>query len=347
MADTLPVLTRTLDDNFVTTWYEIRAEAIDNILDATIVWASLRGAGSFTPQVGGEFITRTVRFGEQAATYVAKGDTLPSGEPDLDTLAIWQWKHIASHVQRDTITDQKNAGPTRIKSYIAQRLEAARDGLEQQFETSILDVRATSETLAAIQNLTDVVPEIADRSTGVYGGITRASDYTDGGSAPGATTEVPTAAATNPWWGPKYLDGSLSDLDTELLVDMRQLYNSLHNNQVPPNLIICSQNIFEAYEEYGADSIQIIKDETARLVDMGFEVLRFKGKPLIWTPNLTANNVMMLNLDFIEVVYDPDLWFDMTEWKPIPLQMDRIAHIMSALNVITTQPRRHGRINYT
>ena len=125
---------------------------------------------------------------------------------------------------------------------------------------------------------------------------------------------------------------------------MRTLYNSLHNNQSPPNLIITDQNIFETYEDFSADTIQIIKDESTFLADLGFEVLRFKGKPMVWTPGITADQILMLNTDFVEVVYDPGLWFDMTDWKPIPLGMERIAHIMSALNVISGQLRRHGRI---
>ena len=37
---TLPSLTRTIDDAFLTTWFEIREEAIDNILDATVIWGN-------------------------------------------------------------------------------------------------------------------------------------------------------------------------------------------------------------------------------------------------------------------------------------------------------------------
>ncbi|KKL11579.1 hypothetical protein LCGC14_2544440, partial [marine sediment metagenome] len=39
MATTLPELTETIDNAFLHTWYEIRKEAIDNIIDATPVWA--------------------------------------------------------------------------------------------------------------------------------------------------------------------------------------------------------------------------------------------------------------------------------------------------------------------
>ncbi|MEK0325385.1 MAG: hypothetical protein QQN63_06735, partial [Nitrosopumilus sp.] len=112
---TLPSLTRTIDDAFVTTWYEIREEAIDNILNATVIWAALMGAGSFTPQVGGQFITRTIVHGEQAAVDVARGDTLPQGEPELETMARWTWRYIATHVQRSVFDDQINNGPSKIK----------------------------------------------------------------------------------------------------------------------------------------------------------------------------------------------------------------------------------------
>jgi hypothetical protein len=78
------------------------------------------------------------------------------------------------------------------------------------------------------------------------------------------------------------------------------------------------------------------------LADLGFETLRFKGKPFFWTTNAAVNSIMFLNTNYIEVVYRSNLWFAMSEWKAIPTQMERLAHIISSANVITTQPRRHG-----
>ena len=340
MATTLPELTRTIDNAFVTTWYEIREMAIDNILDATVIWAALMGAGAMTPQVGGEFITRTIRYGEQDAVDIARGDTLPQGEPELETMARWDWKYIATHVQRSVFDDQKNNGPSKIKDLVGMRLEAARDGLEQRYETVLLNAFASNETGTTMQGLNDLVPPKANAASGTYGNITRGITYTDSGNG------VFTSTAGNTWWASKYIDGTLTSLEDDLLTDIKKLYNSLHNNQSAPNLILCTQTIFEAYEEFALDISQIIKDETNRLANLGFEVLRFKGKPFIWSPNITANTVMLLNTDFIELVYDPQLWFDMTDFKPIPLQAERIAHIMSAANLIGTQPRRQGRILY-
>lgn len=341
---TLPSLTRTIDDAFVTTWYEIRPEAIDNILDATPVWAALKGAGCMKTQVGGTFITRTIRYGEATATEIERGDTLPQGDPELETMAIWNWRTLATHVQRNMFDDQKNSGPSKIKDLVATKLSAAKDALDQKLESSAFNGHVAAETGKLIQGLNDMVPPYATVTTsgGTYGGISRPLSYSDSGNG----VLVAAAAATNPWWAPKYLPGTLASVEDDLLSDMKRLYNSCHNNQEPPDLIITDQNTFEVYEEFAMDMSQIVKDESTRLADLGFEVLRFKGKPLFWTPSIAANNVLMLNSKYIEIVYDPSYWFDMTEWKPAPLQTDRIAHIVAFLNMFTTQPRRHGRLYY-
>lgn len=341
MATTLPTLTRTIDNAFVTTWYEINQEAADNILNATVLWAALNGAGCMKTQVGSEFITRTVRYGTATATEIAAGDSLPQGDPELETMAIWTWRTIAASVQRSLFDDQKNNGPSKIKDLVGLKLSASRDALEAKFETSLTNATVTGETGKLVQGLLDIVPLEADRSTGTYGRIARPATYTS--SAAGT---VAVGSGANAWWGPKYLKGNLASIEDDLLTDMKKLYNSVHNNQVPPNLIVTDQNTFELYEEFALDISQIIKDESTRLADLGFEVLRFKGKPLVWTPNWTANHMGFFNTDFIEFVYDPTYWFDMTEWKPIPLESSRIAHIVCFGNMLSDQLRRHGRLYY-
>lgn len=340
MPTTLPQLTQTIDNAFVTTWYEIREEAIDNILNATVLWAALNGAGCMKEQVGGELITRTLRYGTQDATAIERGDTLPQGEPELETMAIWRWKTIASHVQRNVFDDQKNAGPAKIKDLVGMKLDAARQGMVQKYESVLLNPFAPTENGKELQGLHDMVPPIANRTSGTYGGIARPTAFADTGNG------VYAPSAGNTWWGSKYLSGSLASIEDDLLTDMKKLYNTIHANQSPPNLIVTDQSTFELYEEFALDISQIIKDESSRLADLGFETLRFKGKPLIWTANMTPNHMLMLNTDFIDVVYDPNFWFEMTDWKPIPLTPDRIAHILCFANMVSSQLRRHGRLEY-
>lgn len=343
MTTTLPVLTETIDNAFLHTWYEIRPEAIDNILLATPIWAALVQAGCMKPQVGGRLITRTLSYDYQAATSVQPGDTLPQGTKETETMAIWRWKRYASHIQRDAFTDQENNGESKIKDYVGERLKSARDGLEQKFESGIMTAFTAAETGIDPLGLNHILPPLASRTSGTFGGISRPSAYL---AADASGIERPDPAGTNPWWGPVYLDGVLASVEVNLLTDLKKLHNGIGMNQSHPNLYILTQSLYEIYEEFALDISQIIKDDTSRLADLGFEVLRFKGKPLMWSPNATTNNAMALNTDFIEIVYDPQMWFDMTAFKPIPLQTDRIAHILCALQVISTQLRRHGRLVY-
>lgn len=340
MATTLPVETRTIDNAFVTTWYDIKEEAADNILNATVAWAAINGAGCMKTQEGSEFITRTVRYNYQTATEIEKGDTLPMGEVEMETMARWEWRTIASHVQRDMFDDQRNRGPAKIKDFVGMKLDGAKDGLEQKFESSLFNAIVTGETGKLVQGFHDMVPPIASRSTGTYGGINRPLTYADSGNG------VYAPATGNTWWGPKYLPGTLASVEDDLLTDMKKLYNTVHANQSPPNLILTTQSLFEIYEEFALDISQIIKDEGNRLADLGFEVLRFKGKPMIWSASMTANHMLMLNTDHIEFVYDPGYWFEMTDWKPVPNEAKRIAHIVCFGNMISDQLRRHGRLEY-
>lgn len=221
------------------------------------------------------------------------------------------------------------------------RIQGARDSLEQLYETNLTQAIVTDESGKLMQGLHDLVPPIASRSTGTYGGIARPSAFSDTGNG----VFAPTVGTGNYFWGAKYLPGVLATVEDELLTDMKKLYNTIHANQAAPNLIVTTQSLFETYEEFALDISQIVKGQGG-LADLGFDVIMFKGKPMIWTANWTANHMCMFNTDYIEIVYDPGMWFEMTDWKPVPLGQDRIAHIVSFANMIGTQPRRHGRLEY-
>lgn len=343
MSTTLPTQTRTIDNAFVTTWYDIRPDAIDNILNATVIWAALNNAGCLKPQIGSKFITRTIRYATTPATEIARGDLLPVGEEELETEAIWTWRYLASRVQRNLFDDQENAGPQKIKDLVGMKLDAARDGMVQKNESQILNAIVTGETGKLFQGLHDLVPPIASRTTGTYGGIARPGAYVDSGNG----VNIPDTTSTNPWWGPKYLAGTYASIEDDLLADMKKLFNTTSANQSDPNLIISTQELNDIYEEFALDAVQIIKDDATFLADLGFQVLRFKGKPMIWTPNMTAKHMIMLNTGFVEIIYDPNVWFEMTDWKPDgPTGTNRIAHILQCANMVGTQPRRHSRLEY-
>lgn len=350
MTVTLPSLTRTIDDDFTNTWYEIRSEVIDNILEATILWAALKNFNCLTPQVGGEFVTRTVGYGEKSTQRIQKGSVLKQSTPDLDTMGIWDWRYFTVDINRSTIDDAKNAGKFRIKSYLARRLEAARNAIVQDLDSYVHQWGAYYEAPLQPNGLYDVCPQFNAESAVGDGA---ASDSQQSGTSNGKISR----ADGNEWWTnwAAYNGASEDVADREaktnpsyavnLVPDLKHFYNLISANQESPNFILMDQNLYEAYDDELTDRIQIVRNGfTREAQDLGFEALTFKGATMSYSGKLAGTlHTFILNMDHIEFVYDPNLWFDMTNWKETANQLERVAYIVCMTpGMITDQPRRHG-----
>lgn len=340
----IPTQTRLMDDAFTHTWSKIQAEATDNILDSNVVTAALRAKGCFKTQIGGEDINRTIRYGQKTTKNVKKGDTLGSGETELKTQATWQFKTISAHVQRSFQDDRANTGEFQIKSLVDDKIGAAKDALDTEIETTFLRLPATSSTNADI-NATETANMRMDRDPNslwnmMPGNNTIQDAAADFGDS--ASFKLGGITLDNAWWQAKYNAAAVTSPELNLLGDMRSLYNKISNNLKHPTLIITNQTLFEYFEDFAIDMTQIIKSSSDKLADLGYDVLRFKGQDMVWTDGIATNRVMMIDTDFVEVVYDPNAWFEMTEWKYTQLQLERIAHILAVMQIVTKQPRRHG-----
>lgn len=354
MAVTLPSLTRSIDDDFVNTWYEIREEVIDNILNATVLWAALKYHNCLTPQVGGTFITRTVGYGQKSTQRIQRGSVLNQVVKDLDTMAIWNWRWFVVDINRSTIDDAINAGKFRIKSYLARRLEAARNAIVQDLDTYVHQWGKYYEPPYQPNGLYDICPNNTAESAV---GTGSASDSQQSGTSNGGISR----ADGNEWWTNwSAFDGATEDVvdrevatnpsySVNLLPDMRHFFNLINANQEPPNFIISDQNLYEAYEDEIADRQQIVRTAFDRVAaDLGFVTQTFKGATMTYSGKLSGTkHLFMLNMNHIEFVYDPNLWFDMTDWKDTANQLERVAYIVCMTpGLITDQPRRHGVMEY-
>lgn len=323
---TLPQLTETLDDRFVSTWYEIRPEAIDNILEANVVTAALKEMGCFTPETGGRIITRKIQHGKKTKQNVGRYSVLDHGEDEIETLAWWDWKYAATHAQRTMIDDQQNRGPSKIKDYVSTKLQAARDGMDEGLETDLLGAIDTTDGGTELRAPLDLYS--------LYN-ILPGSGYQTGSYTYGHIQKDQT------WWQENYKTAT-ANAEINLLVDMTNFRNTCGKNKSNPNLYLTTQTVHEIYEEFAVAKSQLIKDVTTSLANLGYEVLRFKGDPVIWSPNVTSGDMLFLNTRFIEIVYDPGLWFEMSPWRYVPHQAERIAYIFATFVLLCSQLRRQG-----
>ena len=333
MADNvLPEFRKDIDDAFTHTWWEMRQKAVDNILDANVVSAALKDAGCFKPQTGGLFIQRNIRYGKKQAIDAAKGDTLPTGETQLETAALWTWRYFTVHVQRSLQDDQKNSGPAKIKDLVKDKLQAARDALNEHLEAALLapvdytnggKEGRSEKSPYSLQNILDVAHQGQGVGQYTFGGIDR----------------------NNSWWRVKS-ESATDPAMLNLIPQMNKLFNNItKGSSERPDLIIMDQMLFQTYQELVEADIQRVAETNTHLADLGYDVLRFRGARVVWTGHASfpQGKAFMLYTPSIEIVYDPNLWFSMTQWVQLPNQLDRIARIVSATTgTICTQLRRQG-----
>ena len=355
MADTLPTLNRTIDDDFVNTWYEIRAEVIDNILDSNIFSMALRDYGCMVPQEGGEYITRTVGYGKKSKQNFAKGTVLEQSETPYDTMARWDWRYFLVDINRTLTDDMKNSGQFKIKDYVARRIEGAIDSLKADLEVDLFRYGTYVASPYNINGLYDICPSSAANTSGAANSDTQASGTSNGNISRANTywknwvaRDGASASADN--FTTKVGVDPSSPYDLNLLPDMRHFFNLITNNQESPNLILCDQDIYEAYEDEASDKSQIVLGSfTRKAIDLGFDAITFKGATMSWSQQLAASKALwMLNMNHIEMVYHPGMWFDATNWKETANQLEKVQYICCmSPGLITAQPRRHGVMVYS
>ncbi len=350
---TLPEITKTMDDQFVNTWYEIRKTVVDNVLNATVFTLALKNYGCMKTQVGGEFgWTSTIGYGDKDVSlqYFQRGSTLTQKPVRLDTMGYLDWRYFLVDINRTFVDDETNSGPNKIKDYLARRLEGARNGLIQGIEAELFRYGAygapNNKSLRQMNGLWDIVAPQAAIS---MGGAASMDTQTSGNSNGNINR-------TNSWWRNwvAYSGGSF-DADAKtcathapfslnLLPDMTTMFNSITANQEAPNLILCGQDIYEAYEDEARDKMQIVRNGFGKqAADLGFDTQTFKGATMSYSSHMPSKTLVMLNLNYIDWNYNPNVWFDMTNWKETPNQLERVAYIVCMTpGLATSQPRRHG-----
>ena len=354
MGATLTSLTRVLDDAFMNTFYEIRSASIDNILEATVLTLALKEYGSLKSYMGGTYgWTSRARYGTKSTQRFQEGSTVTQEIKPLVTFPHLDWRYWCVDVNRSLIDDAKNTGPYQIKSYIAERMEAARDALVQDLETYLFQ---WCEYYAAPNQINGIYDIVAPSTAITAVGAGAASDTYAAGTSNG------TVNRTNTWWrnwvayddasetiASKIAGPTNEPYALNLVADMEHFFNSISANMESPNFIITKQAIYEAYKEEARDKLQIVRTAfNKKAADLGFETCTFNGGTFTYSAKITSNYIIMLNMNHIDFNYHPNVWYEMTPWKDQANQFDRVAYIVCmSPGLATGQPRRHGIMLYT
>lgn len=312
-------LTEAIDNLYTSTWQHMKGTAIDNIFDATPLWFWLRDNGRLQTQVGGRHIVETIEYAKNdGVKFLGKGGTVSMNDREFLTDAFYDWRYIVAPLVRFGVDDQKNRGKTRILSLVNAKLGNAQNSLIDVLETTLFaGAGAEGKEFDGLQHLV-----ADDPTTNVQVGLIN--------------------QATNDWWRNQTKDMTGISFATSGIDNMRTLLNNVTNNRLRDrsDIVVSGQTPYELYEDAAFDKLEI---RNTRLAELGFDHQTFKGIPMVWSPACSNLRMYFLNTRFIKVVYDPGMFFDMTEWKPIPEQVnDRAAQIATAITTTTNRRRVQG-----
>lgn len=316
-----PSFTQALDDLYTTTWQKRLPGVFDNIFQSAAFWYWLKDKGKIRPMRGGRFLEVNLQYGKNTTTqWITRGGTVAMNDFKFLTVGQYNWRYLVANILRFWIDEQQNSSDSKIVDWVNAKLDNTEEALVDNLETALTGGAGSATN--QIDGLQFLVPDAANVAS---------ASFNAGGIDPSVYT----------WWQNQAITMAGLSFAINGLANMRHLLNLCMNNRRmdAPDIILSDMLSYEYYEDAVLPMLRI---GNTKLADAGFENQTFKRIPMVWTPAITAR-MYFLNTRFIEFIYDPSAFFDMTDWKPIPDQVDdRAAQVKLACSFVTSRRRVLG-----
>jgi hypothetical protein len=305
-------LTEQFDTLYSTTWQLMREEVVDNIFNATPFWFWLSSRRRVRRETGGRWIGVQLMYGKNTTVAtLGPGGVVDITPQDPITTARFNWKWLAGSVIRLYSEDHMNAGQQQIMNLLQAKLK--------NLELSMID------------KLESMGFGDGTGNGGLdFDGLGNLVSTTAGLNVGGIDSTQQT------WWDNKRKSYVASN---GIRKELTTMYNNVSIGNDHPTLILTTQAVVEMYEDTLTNILRIMDN---RFGDAGFEALAFKGAAMTWSPSCPAGNAYFLNERYMELVVESNSDFVMTDWKPIPNQLDRVAQVVLMANLVVSNRRMQG-----
>lgn len=326
-------ITEFLDNLYTTTWQNRQMGVADNVFAATPFFFWMKDKGKLIKVRGGRYLEENLEYASNPnIAWIGRGGTVSMNDYQFLTAAQFQWRYLTGSIVRFGIDDQQNAGPAEIMSLMNQKMGNTEASLITELESRLAGGPGSqvAGTTTAAGNAFDGLQCLV------------ADDPTSNSGADGiALGGIDSSQAQFSWWRNQTTNMTGVSFASSGISKMRTMLNNCSNNRKMdrPDIILTDQTTYEYYENANLSYYRI---ENNKLADAGFENQTFKKIPMVWSPNI-SQRMYWLNTNFLSLKYDPAYYFAMTEWKPIPNQVnDRAAQIIAAMTLVTNRRKVHG-----
>lgn len=298
-----------------TTLKNYRKKFVDNIFESSAFYYLMKP--KVKTEDGGERIVVPLMYGKNTTAGSYSGyDTLDVTPQEGLGAAEFEWKQASVSISISGREERQNKGRSRIINLLEAKVKQAELSLVESLNTQLFSDGTGNDS----KDFTGL--EAAVDSSGTYAGIGR-STYT--------------------WWqaNETAVSGALT------IASMRTMYNNCSKGgKDTVDLIVTDQDEYEAYEAL-ADSKQTYEMMSAqgkKLLDAGFEVLKYKGSTIVWDESATAGVMYFLNTSHMGITMHKDANFTPTDFVRPADQDAKVAQILVMGNITVDNCARLGKL---
>jgi hypothetical protein len=303
------------DDILTTTLNKHRAKFVDTVFAARPLTFFLMQNGQIRMEDGGAKIVEPLIVANNASVeaYTGSGPLDPTADVGGEfSAAEYDWKTVAASISITGIEEAKNAGSSRILDLLEGKIMVARESITEFFNTAFHLSTATAPASGGFNGLGYLVAQ----NTNAVGNIaTTGGSQAFWQSTVDATSEVLTTAT------------------------MSNIYNTVSVGNDQPNMVLTTQALYEKYESLLQPQLRY---SSAQVADAGFQNLLFKGAPVLYDADTTANHMYFLNTKYLKLIGHKDKWFTPSPFIRTTTADQRTAQIFCYGELTVNNRKRQG-----
>jgi len=320
---------------------------------------------------GGRKIITPLEYAKNSAQGFYSGyDVLDTTPSDPVTSAVWDWKQAYANISISGEEELKNSGDSMVLSLLKSKMGNAERSLKDLFGTKLFGTGTAapgSNEITALCGQGTVSSAshgdnalIDDTGTSMHAGGNIDNTVIGYNRSLGGVN-----SDSYDWWNAKFAsfayDGTdASDTDDDdaaewdeltttsngvsrIVARMTRMYGALTIGSDQPDLIVCPQNLYDAYET-GLQGNKRFVGTDAGLADAGFSTLKFKGADIVADSHCPAGVMLFLNTKYLDFKVHSKRNFSFQDFQK-PINQDaRTAKIFWMGQLVCTNPRMQGMI---
>lgn len=304
------------DGLIATTLKKYRSRLEDNVFTSKPLLWILRTGGRVVNVDGGTHIVQPLLYAEAPNRGSYSGSDVFQTNPNTGiSSAEYPWRQFYGLLSIEGIELAKNKGRAALLKLLDSRIKQLEMTISEQLEAMLFGDGSGNAGKDFIG--IGAIIDSSNPSWGNLGGIDR---------------------STNAYWQAQETDVGVNNL---ALSQMRTMYNDASEGNDQPSNLIATQAGYEAYEGLLQANV---RHEDVRMGDAGFQNLMFKGAPLTFSPNVTAGEMLFMNIKYLELNSLAGVWFQPSDLMQPTNQDVYYKHLLLYGNLTASNCRRQGKL---